>query len=80
MKRKIIRRLDETGRLVIPKAFREPLDIKNGDYLELELCDGYISVAKQGDACVFCGNAVEAEYMTKPLCKKCIENIKKIEK
>ncbi len=35
-------RIDERGRITLPKKFRERLKIKNGDYLMLDIEDGLL--------------------------------------
>ena len=43
----IIRRVDELGRIVIPKELRNNLKIKSGDFLEIFLDDNKISLKKK---------------------------------
>jgi AbrB family looped-hinge helix DNA binding protein len=42
----VIRRIDDLGRVQLPKDYRKTLDIYEGDELVIELKDGYISVTK----------------------------------
>ncbi len=77
MRSKIItRKLDETGRIVLPKAFREVLGIKRKDDVEISLDDGCITLKKPQKTCSFCGGADVIIFKGKPLCKKCIDEIK----
>jgi len=41
-----IRRIDDLGRVVIPKHMREQLGICEGDALEIEIQDGKIVITK----------------------------------
>lgn len=43
----VIRRIDDLGRLQLPKDYRKTLDIHEGDELVIGLADGYISVKKE---------------------------------
>ena len=43
-----IRRIDDLGRIQIPKEFRERLNIEAGQELELVLLNGLIVVLKDG--------------------------------
>ncbi len=75
-KNKIIsRKLDETGRIVIPKPFREALSIHEGDDVEILMCDGYIALRKPREVCDFCGGYSTMEFKGKRLCAKCIDEI-----
>lgn len=42
----IVRRIDDLGRLVIPKEIRRNLDIKEGDPLEIATYEGTITIRK----------------------------------
>jgi len=42
----IIRKIDELGRLVLPKDIRKQLDIHNGDLLELSCTQESLSIKK----------------------------------
>jgi AbrB family looped-hinge helix DNA binding protein len=44
------RRIDDLGRLVIPKAWRVYLGIHEGDELRLELRDGGVWITREDDA------------------------------
>lgn len=41
-----IRRIDDLGRLVIPREFRERLNIKSGQPMEMVVIDGLIIIGK----------------------------------
>lgn len=42
----IFRRVDDLGRIVIPREFRERLEIKEGQKLEMVVIDGLIIIGK----------------------------------
>ncbi len=46
----IIRRIDDIGRLAIPKEFRNALKIKEGQYLDIELKGNEIIIRKPIEA------------------------------
>ena len=52
----IVRKVDELGRIVIPKELREVLDIDIRDPLEFFTEDTSIILKKYHPGCVFCGN------------------------
>lgn len=46
MSETVIRRIDDLGRVVIPKTIRIILGIEEGDELELHLVDGGVFITK----------------------------------
>ena len=42
----VVRRIDELGRIVLPKEMRKMLKIKSGDNLEIFMSDGDIVLSK----------------------------------
>ena len=51
----IVRRVDELGRVVIPKELRKQLNIEERDPIEIT-CDGSsIILQKYENRCIFCG-------------------------
>ncbi|MDP4143213.1 MAG: AbrB/MazE/SpoVT family DNA-binding domain-containing protein [Bacillota bacterium] len=73
----IVRRVDELGRIVIPKELRRTFNIEEKDALEIFVDGEHIILKKYEPACVFCGEAKEVEnYKGKNICKKCLGEIK----
>lgn len=73
----IIRKLDDLGRLVIPKALRETIGINEGDPLEFFIDENAIIVRRYNVGCVFCGT-VEGDlknYKGRLVCKKCVSEM-----
>lgn len=52
----IVRKIDELGRIVIPKETRELLLINIGDSLEIFKDEDEIILKKYAPGCTFCGN------------------------
>ena len=73
----IIRRVDDLGRIVIPKEIRRELGIKEGDALELYKDGKSVVFKKYFPLCFFC-DEVDGEYMigNKPICAKCLQDLK----
>lgn len=72
----IIRRLDELGRIVIPKEIRKKLEIEERDPIEI-LVDSRSIILKKVEAnCIFCGNSKDlVNYKDKLICKKCLNDL-----
>lgn len=77
----IVRRVDDLGRIVIPKELRRTLNIADGDPLEIFVDSERIVLQKyvEDNRCVFCGGNGE-QGMTahrKPVCQRCVDEIVK---
>ena len=74
----IVRRVDELGRIVLPKELRDTLYIKEKDPIEI-LVDGEdIVLRKFARGCVFCGS-VEAvfDFFVRSVCVACAHRFAK---
>lgn len=76
----MIRKVDELGRVVIPKEIRERLNIKNKDDVDVSIEKGSVIIKKlELDSCTFCGNNKKLVYYNNiPICNKCLKNISKL--
>ena len=74
----ITRRVDELGRIVIPKELRRDLGIGTRDYLEIFKDDSSIVLRKYSAGCIFCGSLDDViTFDGKLVCKECIEKMGK---
>ena len=72
----IVRKLDELGRVVIPKEIRNKLDIEEKDPIEIYLEGTSIILKKFESGCIFCNNSKDlSAFKDKLICKKCLEKI-----
>lgn len=72
----ITRRVDELGRIVIPKELRRDLNITTKDYLEIFRDEDSIVLRKYSAGCIFCGNMDDVvEYEGKIICRECARKI-----
>ena len=72
----IIRKLDELGRVVIPKEIRNKLKIEERDSIEIYLDGESIVLKKYEPGCIFCGNSKDLTlYDGKLICKKCVNKL-----
>lgn len=75
----IVRKVDELGRIVLPKELRETLKIEHKDPIEIFVEGDNIILKKYEPACIFCGNASDVvTYMDKRVCKSCLEKLTSI--
>ncbi len=72
----VVRRVDELGRLVLPKEIRTTLNIKAGEQVELFVRDGRIVMRKSESACVFCSSTDGvATFKGQSVCCECMKTI-----
>ena len=72
----IVRKVDELGRVVIPKEIRNKLDIQEKDPLEIYVQEDCIILKKYESNCIFCGNTKNLiEYKEKLICKNCLNDL-----
>ena len=72
----VVRRVDELGRIVIPKELRKTFTINERDSLEIYVEDDRIILKKYAPACMFCdsGNGL-ISYKGRNICSDCAKEI-----
>ena len=74
----IIRRVDELGRIVIPKEMRRELNIDQKDPIEISIEGQSIVLRKYQNKCVFCGALKPTiRYNGKLICTHCLNELNK---
>ena len=72
----IIRKVDELGRIVIPKEMRDMFNIVEKDLIEIFIDGDNIILRKYEETCIFCkSNKNLSLFKDKSVCKNCIEKI-----
>ena len=75
----IVRKIDELGRIVVPKEMRRVLDIKNLDPVEITLEGDSIIITKYSPSCIYCGKDEGiVSFKNKSLCYDCLQELKKL--
>ena len=75
----IVRKIDDLGRLVIPKELRRVLNIAEKDEMEVFTEGDTIILRKYTPGCTFCDSMENTQlYNNKLICNKCIKSIRKI--
>lgn len=73
----IVRKLDQLGRIVIPKELRNTFDLEEGDPIEIFVDGNDIILRKYQPACIFCNDATDImQYENKNICKNCLAKLK----
>lgn len=74
----IVRRLDDLGRVVLPKELRRTLNMEEGQPLEIFVDGENIILRKYAPGCTLCGHVdtpIVNLYPQKPICTGCVEVI-----
>ncbi|WP_234117632.1 AbrB/MazE/SpoVT family DNA-binding domain-containing protein [Clostridium hydrogenum] len=74
----IVRKVDELGRIVIPKETRSQLAIREGDSLEIFVAEDekHIILRKYSPGCTFCSSLSNLTYFKGVrVCKDCIDKL-----
>lgn len=72
-------KIDQLGRIVIPKPIRKKYDLELGDSLEIFNEPDGIVMKKYSMTCAFCGNDDNlVKFKEKTICEKCLSEIKNI--
>ncbi len=73
----VVRKVDELGRIVLPKELRTVLNINEKDSIEIFTDDDKIILQKYQPACTFCNNVNDIIYFNgKRICADCVEKLK----
>lgn len=68
----VVRKVDELGRIVLPKELRNNFDINIKDPIEIYVNGESIILKKYQPSCVFCNNAEETmPFKGKLICSTC---------
>ncbi len=68
----IVRKVDELGRIVIPKETREKLFIEQGDALEIFYDESAIYLKKYNPGCIFCNRVSDTKFFKRyNICEEC---------
>lgn len=72
----IVRRVDELGRIVLPKELRDTMNIHEKTQLAIFVDGEDIILRKYGRSCVFCGGEDDLfDFYDRPICEKCARQL-----
>ena len=75
----MIKKIDNLGRVVVPKGYRLMLGLKPGDPLDVEVDGDRLVIAPHLEGCLFCGGSGELQvYHSKKICSDCVEQIRRL--
>ncbi|MFB0830911.1 AbrB/MazE/SpoVT family DNA-binding domain-containing protein [Brevibacillus laterosporus] len=70
----IVRKIDELGRIVLPKEIRSARGLTHGTPMELFVDEDQIILRKYEPGCILCGSVqnLKIHKSGKKICKKCL--------
>ena len=75
----IIRKVDQLGRVVLPKELRETMNIDTKDSVEIFVEEDKIIFKKYQPGCTFCDNVEETvDFKGETVCKECLEKFEEL--
>ena len=72
-------KVDKLGRIVIPKTYRDALNLNKNPWVDLSLEDGIITVTPIATICRLCGKAFDHNEDFQ-LCLDCLSDIRNAKK
>lgn len=75
----IVRRIDDLGRVVIPKEIRRTMNLEEDDPMEIYVDTDTVILRKYepADACIFCKNVTDVvNFKGKSICKECLSDLR----
>jgi len=77
VKTSYVRKVDQLGRIVLPKEIRDSMRIFASSELEIFKVGEKIYLTKHVPGCIFCSNNCDLlEFKNKKVCSKCINDFK----
>lgn len=73
----IIRKIDDLGRIVIPKELRKTMGVASGSPMEFCISDnGNLIISKSPESCVICGSDIKLlQFNDSTICATCAKSI-----
>lgn len=72
-----VKKIDELGRILIPKELRSSMELDNKDALEMFVDGDRIVLQKYQPACIFCNSADEIVFFEgRRICTSCLSKLK----
>ncbi len=70
------KKIDDVGRVVLPKDIREELGLRINDVIKIDVKNESIVISKADETCFFCGNKSALKHFKgKTICEKCVKEL-----
>jgi transcriptional pleiotropic regulator of transition state genes len=75
----VVRKVDQLGRIVLPKSLRKRYEMNEGDPVEILVQGDHIILERYKPKCVFCSNQESViEYNSRYICNTCLIDMKQV--
>ncbi len=72
----VVRKVDQLGRIVLPKSLRKRYQMNEGDPVEILVQGDHIILERYKPKCVFCSSMEKvSEYKNRYVCQECQEQM-----
>lgn len=73
----MLKKIDNLGRVVVPKGYRMMLNLEPGDALDVDVDGDTLTMSPHREGCTFCGAAESTvSFQNKALCPDCLSQLK----
>ncbi|AJS59645.1 AbrB/MazE/SpoVT family DNA-binding domain-containing protein [Paenibacillus sp. IHBB 10380] len=72
----VVRKVDQLGRIVLPKSLRKRYQMNEGDPVEILVQGEHIILERYRPKCVFCGSIEEvSDFKDRYICAPCLSEM-----
>lgn len=72
----VVRKVDQLGRIVLPKSLRKRYQMNEGDPVEILVQGDHIILERYRPKCVFCGSMeAVSDYKDRYICAACLSEM-----
>ncbi|EOS55880.1 MULTISPECIES: AbrB/MazE/SpoVT family DNA-binding domain-containing protein [Paenibacillus] len=69
----VVRKVDQLGRIVLPKSLRKRYQMNEGDPVEILVQGDHIILERYRPKCVFCGSMEHvSDFKERSICNQCL--------
>ncbi|CAG7650430.1 hypothetical protein PAESOLCIP111_06078 [Paenibacillus solanacearum] len=75
----VVRKVDQLGRIVLPKSLRKRYQMNEGDPVEILVSGDHIILERYRPRCVFCGSLDQvSDFKERHICNQCLVEMNQI--
>ena len=72
----VVRKVDQLGRIVLPKSLRKRYQMNEGQPVEILVQGDHIILERYRPKCIFCGSIEEVnEFKERYICAQCLDEM-----
>ncbi len=75
----VVRKVDQLGRIVLPKSLRKRYQMNEGDPVEILVQGDHIILERYRPKCVFCGSMEQvSDFKERSICNQCLQDMNRL--